>query len=228
MPSLPGYAYAQQGDVVYVNLFNGGSATIKMGNNTVRLEQQTRYPWNGPVKITVEPERSAKFAICIRIPGWAQNKPVPSDLYRFLDESSEKATLKLNGESVEMDIDKGFASISRRWKKGDCIELHLPMPIRRVVSHPNIKDNAGRTAIQRGPVVYCFEQVDNPQGVMKLVLPVEAKLQTEYRSDLLGGVVTIKGRGKSVDVVAIPYYAWAHRGKGEMAVWLPESVEGGN
>ena len=228
MPSLPGYAYAQQGDVLYVNLFIGGSATIKMGGNTVRLEQQTRYPWDGDVRIIVEPKRSCKFTICVRIPGWARNEAFPSNLYRFLNESYEKVTLKVNGEPVEVNIDKGFASISRKWRKNDIIELNLPMPVRRVASHPNVKDNAGRTAIQRGPVVYCFEQVDNPQGVTKLVLPVEAKLQTEYRSDFLGGVVIIKGRGKSVDVLAIPYYAWAHRGKGEMAIWLLESDEGEN
>lgn len=232
MPSLPGYAYAQQGDVLYVNLFVGGSATIEMADNTVRLKQETRYPWDGDVEITVEPKRSGEFTICVRIPGWARNEPVPSDLYRFLNESSEKVTLEVNGESVDLNIDKGFASISRRWEKGDVIELGLPMPIRRVVSHPNVKDNTGRTAIQRGPVVYCLEGVDNPQGVAKLVLPPDAKLHTEYRGDLLGGIVTLKGQGempqKSIEVVAIPYYAWAHRGKSDMAVWLPESAEGGN
>jgi DUF1680 family protein len=232
MPSLPGYAYAQQGDVLYVTLFVGGSATIKMDNNTVRLEQETRYPWDGAVKIIVEPERSAKFAIYVRIPGWARNEPVPSDLYRFLNESSEKVTLKVNGESVDLEIDKGFAYISRRWERGDIIELGLPMPIRRVVSHENVKDNAGRTAVQRGPLVYCFEGVDNPQGVAKLFLPPDAKLHTEYHGDLLGGIVTLNCQGKmpqeSIKVVAIPYYAWAHRGKSEMAVWLPRSAEGGN
>jgi DUF1680 family protein len=141
-------------------------------------------------------------------------------------------TLKVNGESVDLNIDKGFASIRRRWEKGDCIELNLPMPVRRVVSHENVKDNAGRTAVQRGPLVYCFEGVDNPQDVAKLVLPPEAKLHSEYHGDLLGGIVTLNGQGKmpldSVEVVAIPYYAWAHRGKSEMAVWLPESADGGN
>jgi DUF1680 family protein len=232
MPSLPGYAYAQQGDVLYVNLFMGGSATVKMGNNTVRLKQQTRYPWDGDVEITVEPKRSGEFTIFIRIPGWARNEPVPSDLYRFLNESSEKVTLKVKGESVDLNIDKGFASISRRWERGDIIELGLPMPIRRVVSHENVKDNAGRTAVQRGPVVYCFEGVDNPQGVSKLVLPPDAKLHSEYHGDLLGGIVTLNGQGKmpqkSIEVIAIPYYAWSHRGKSDMAVWLLRSAEGGN
>ena len=241
VPSLPGYAYAQQGDVLYVNLFIGGSATIKIADNTVLLKQQTQYPWDGDVKITVEPERSAKFAICVRIPGWARNEPVPGDLYRFLNESSEKATLEVNGESVDLNIKKGFASISRRWEKGDCIELNLPMPIRRVVSHENVKDNTGRVAVQRGPVVYCFEGVDNPQGVAELTLQANARLRDEFRGDLLGGIVTVKGQGRirqpqqesemvlnSIEVVAIPYYAWAHRGKSEMAVWLPEFAEGGN
>jgi DUF1680 family protein len=241
MPSLPGYAYAQHGDVLYVNLFIGGSATIKMAGNTVRLEQQTRYPWDERVKITVEPKRSREFTICVRIPGWARNEPVPSDLYHFLDENPKKANLKVKGESVDLNINKGFASIRRRWKKGDTIELNLPMPIRRVVSHKNLKDNAGLTAVQRGPIVYCFEGVDNPKGLAKLILPANAKLKVEYDGDLLGGIVTIKGQGKiqqpqaaaqptleSIEAVAIPYYAWAHRGKSEMAVWLPHSAGGEN
>jgi len=212
-----------------------------MADNTVHLKQKTQYPWDGNVKIAIEPERSARFAIYVRIPGWARNEPVPSDLYRFLNESSEKATIDVNGESVDLNIKKGFASISRKWEKGDCIELNLPMPIRRVVSHENVKGNTGRTAIQRGPVVYCFEGLDNPQGVAKLTLQANARLRDEYRGDLLGGIVTIRGQGRiqqpqqeskmvlnSIEVGAIPYYAWAHRGKSEMAVWLPEFAEGGN
>jgi len=121
------------------------------------------------------------------------------------------------------------------------IWVHLPMPIKRVLSHEKLKDNVGRTAIQRGPVVYCFEGIDNPDGVANLALPTEAELHTEYRPDLLGGIVLIKGQGKiqqpqaegktlvkNIEVVAIPYYAWAHRGKSQMAVWLPVSAEGGS
>jgi DUF1680 family protein len=235
MPSLPGYAYAYKTDGVYVNLFIGGSGVVNMGENTVRLTQQTGYPWDGVVKITVEPERSEEFAVCVRIPGWAQNNPVPGDLYRFLDKNNQKATLKVNDQSV------GFVRIHRMWQEGDVIELNLPMPVRRVLSHQNVKENTGRTAVQRGPVVYCFEGADNPQGVTGLVLPSDAALQTEYRKDFLGGIVTITGQGKirqpkeegktvlqNIEVVGIPYYAWAHRGKNEMAVWLPKSAEGEN
>jgi DUF1680 family protein len=238
MPSLPGYAYAQKADNIYVNLYIGGSADIKLPGNTVSLRQQTRYPWDGDVKIIVEPQRAGRFAVCIRIPGWAQNRPVPSDLYSYLDTSTEPVSLKVNGEPVAIDLVKGYVPIRRMWQKGDTIELNLPMPIRRVTANPNVKDDLGRIAIERGPVVYCFEGADNPKGVANLILPPEAKLQSEYHGDLLGGIVTITGRGQilqtgqngkqvvqDVDVVAIPYYAWAHRGKNEMAVWVPKSAE---
>jgi DUF1680 family protein len=235
MPSLPGYAYAQQADSVYVNLFIAGSAAIRIGHNTVGLQQQTRYPWDGDVRITVEPEHAGRFTVCVRIPGWAQNRPVPSDLYNYLDTNQQKVTLKVNGNPVALNIVKGYARIHRTWKKGDAIELNLPMPIRRVSAHEKIKDNLGRTAVERGPVVYCFEGADNPKGIANLVLPIDAKLQSEYHGDLLGGIVTITGRGQirqdgkkvveDIDVVAIPYYAWAHRGKNEMAVWMLKASE---
>jgi hypothetical protein len=242
MPSLPGYAYARRGDIVYVNLFAGGSATIKMDNSTVHLKQQTRYPWDGEVKITVEPKRSREFAIYVRIPGWAQNQPVPSDLYRYLNESRKKVTLKVNGKPLALDMDKGFARIRRKWKKGDVVELYLPMPIRRVLSHENVKDNIGKVALERGPIVYCVEWPDNGGRVSNLVLPDDAKLMPEYRKDMLSGITVICGKafgkfgrgsgwylaGDEQDFVAIPYYAWAHRGKGEMAVWLARSIEGEN
>jgi len=235
MPSLPGYAYAQQADNVYVNLFVAGSAAIRIGQNTVGLQQQTRYPWDGDVRITVEPEHSGRFTVCVRIPGWAQNSPVPSDLYSYLDRSREKVSLKVNGNPVALNIVKGYARIHRTWEKGDAIELNLPMPIRRVAAHRKVKDDVGRTAVERGPVVYCFEGADNPKGIANLVLPIDAKLQSEYHGDLLGGIVTITGRGQirqagnkgveDIDVVAVPYYAWSHRGKNEMAVWMPKSAE---
>jgi DUF1680 family protein len=235
MPSLPGYAYAHQADNVYVNLFIGGGAEIKLPGNTVNIEQRTRYPWDGDVKIQVEPERSGEFAVCVRIPGWAQNRPVPSDLYDYMDTSAEQVSLKVNGNPVAIDIVKGYVPIRRTWQKGDTIELNLPMPIRRVAANSKVKDDLGRTAIERGPVVYCFEGADNPKGVANLILPPAVKLQSEYHGDLLGGIVTIKGRGQirhdgkkvveDIDVVAIPYYAWAHRGKNVMAVWISKSAE---
>ncbi|NQT79410.1 MAG: glycoside hydrolase family 127 protein, partial [Candidatus Aminicenantes bacterium] len=154
IPSIPGYVYAHRGNVLYVNLFFSGSAEVKMGKNIILIKQDTSYPWDGAIKMTVDPEHPTKFAIFIRIPGWAQNQPVPSDLYRYKIKSEEKVSLEVNGDTVKLNMDKGFARIRRKWKKGDVIELSLPMPIRRVMCNEKVEDNRGRVALERGPVVY--------------------------------------------------------------------------
>ena len=192
-----------------------------MENNTVRLKQQTRYPWDGAVKITVTPKTSRKFTICVRIPGWARNKPLPGGLYRYAKKSSKKATLKINGRTVMPKMQKGFAHISRVWKKGDVITLNFPMSPRRVLCNEKVAANRGRAAIVRGPVVYCAEWPDNNASVLNCKLDDSAKLTADYRKGLLGGVaVILAGSKDKPDLTLIPYYAWSHRGTGEMAVWL--------
>ncbi|MHC4751952.1 MAG: glycoside hydrolase family 127 protein [Planctomycetota bacterium] len=233
IPSVPGYAYAYKNNDVYVNLFIGGDVTIETINNKVKLTQRTQYPWKGIVNISVEPERSDKFAIYIRVPGWAQNQPVPSDLYKFQKTTHEKVALKINGKRVSPNIQRGFACIERKWQKGDTIELSLPMPVRRVVAHPNIKADRDKVVLQRGPIVFCLEWPDNDGKVLNLVIPDHAKLKAEYRPGLLNDIMVVTGEAQIVkrmlegDIVpatekkftAIPYYAWAHRGRGEMTVW---------
>jgi len=170
----------------------------------------------------------------VRIPGWARNEPAPTDLYRFLDTNSESATVKVNGRPVDMKLEKGYVSIARTWQPGDAIEVNLPMPVRRVVAHPNVEADRDRVALQRGPIVYAAEWPDNPDGkVRNIVLPDAATLTAEFRPDLLRGVTVIKGQALGLardekDAVkkaeqpfmAIPYATWANRGRGEMAVWL--------
>jgi DUF1680 family protein len=238
LPSLAGYIYAHRDDSLYVNLFIEGSGTVKTGDNTVKIVQETDYPWGGRVKIKVEPERSEEFSICFRIPGWVRNQPMPSDLYRYVDKSGEKVELRVNGAAVRVNIEKGFARISRRWKKVDEIDLNLPMRIRRLVCDEKVEANLGRVALERGPIVYCAEGVDNGGQVFNIVLPDDVELKPEYRKNILGGVMVVTGKarglhssvdGKSVETreqefVAIPYYAWSHRGVGEMLVWLPRRV----
>jgi len=219
MASIPGFAYAHRDRDLYVGLFIEGDATVKMLNNNVTLNQQTRYPWDGQIKITINPQHPAVFAINLRIPGWAQNQPVPGDLYRFMNKSPEKVTLKLNGRALAPDIRNGFARIERNWEKGDIIELVLPMPIRRLLAHKKVADNAGKVALQRGPIVYCAEWADNGGYTRNLALPDSARLKAEFRPDLLDGVIVITGDEPAL--VAVPYYTWANRGAGEMAVWLP-------
>ncbi|MCK4292873.1 MAG: glycoside hydrolase family 127 protein, partial [Planctomycetes bacterium] len=236
--SVPGYVYARAGDKLYVNLFVAGSGTVPMKNNTVRIRQQTQYPWDGAVKLTVGPERPGKFTVAVRVPGWARGEPVPSDLYRYMNANNQKATLKVNGKVIEADMEGGFACIERKWANGDVIELDLPMGIRRVLAHENLDADAGRVALERGPIVYCAEWPDNGGHVLNLVLADNAKLRPERRKDLLGGVTVVRSKAVAVsygddgellvkkekDFTAIPYYAWAHRGPGEMAVWLARDV----
>jgi len=158
---------------------------------------------------------------------------VPGDLYRYLNPADENIVLQVNGETVDFQLQKGFAALKRNWKKGDVIELTLPMPIRKVVAHDSVKADVGKLALERGPIVYCAEWVDNGGHVLNLMLPKETELTMEYRDYLLNGVQVIRGKAlglysdgtvtskRDQDFLAIPYYAWAHRGAGEMAVWLP-------
>lgn len=242
LASVPGYVYAEQGDTLYINLFVNSTATIKLDNGrTLRVAQETRYPWTGDIRVTVAPDRASRMTINVRIPGWARNEAVPGDLYHFSDSSTEPVVLKVNGQAVALNTDKGYVMLNRLWKRGDVIELTLPMPVRRVVANPQVEADRGRVALQRGPLVYCAEWPDSPtHHVRNLMLPDDARLTAEFRPDLLNGVAVIKGRAfgfadnesgrvskSEQDFVAIPYYAWANRGPGEMAVWIanrPESV----
>jgi len=240
IPSIPGYAYAVQGENLYVNLFIAGDAQAELAGGKVHLKQETRYPWDGEIKITVDPAKAgARFALLVRIPGWAQNSVVASDLYRFDKADNAKVVLKVNGAAQALNLEKGFARLERDWKKGDTVELSLPMPVRRVLAHEQVKDDTGRVALSRGPVVYCAEGVDQKDGrVLNLLLPDDAELRSEFRGDLLGGVQVILGKAKVVrrneqgvpvvgdeqELLAVPYYAWAHRKGGQMAVWLAREV----
>lgn len=227
LPSLPGYFYAHRRGSIYVNLFASGTAEIQLDDGRkIRLSQTTRYPWDGDVKINVAPQRKSRFTLAVRIPGWAQNQPVPGDLYHFADTNPEPVTLAINGKAVKFKIENGYAQLHRLWKPGDLVELDLPMPVRRVLANPNVRADAGRVALQRGPIVYCAEWPDNPGGkVLDLTLPDNQPLTAEFDPQLLNGVEVIRGHALNAekqeqDFTAIPYFAWANRGPGEMTVWL--------
>ncbi|MBN2137623.1 MAG: glycoside hydrolase family 127 protein [Sedimentisphaerales bacterium] len=239
IPSVPGYAYAYKGSDIYVNLFLGGSTTIKTADNQIKVTQKTEYPWEGKVAISVEPKKSRSFSLYVRIPGWARNRAVPSDLYSFQKTIDEQPRLKVNGRATGIDLQRGFAAITRKWKKGDVVELDLPMPVRRIIASEKVQADRGKVALQRGPVVFCLEGPDNGGKVLDLMIPDEAELKSEFRGDLLGGVVVITGEAgltkRAIDgqivpagkkpFTAIPYYAWAHRGRGQMTVWPARTPE---
>jgi DUF1680 family protein len=232
LTSVPGYFYAASNDKVYVNLFAQGTGKLKAGGTDLEIVQTTEYPWKGDVRIEVKPGKAADFTLGVRIPGWAMNRPVPSDLYTYTEAAVGAPALKLNGEPVELKVDKGYALINRTWKAGDVVELSLPMPVRRVAANEAVEEDRGRVAVERGPLVYCAEGTDNDGRVSNLVLPDGAALTAEMRPDLLNGVVVIQGEAEALSekggkaiaekktVTLIPYYSWANRGKGEMTVWL--------
>jgi DUF1680 family protein len=267
IPSIPGYIYAVKGNSLYVNLFVQGQAGIKLENREIIIKQQTLYPWEGHIEITVNMEtaKAFDFDILVRIPGWAVNQPVPGHLYRgmappthsrsagcrsFGDDISkvgrknkvsqgisqkdEKPIIKTNGQSYPYTREKGFARLSRKWNPGDKIELTLPMPVRRVLAHSLVEADRGRVALERGPIVYCAEGVDNRGNVSNLLIPDSAAFEVIKRAGVLKNLTILSANvvglyrekdSKKVEqrphrLVMIPYYAWAHRGKGEMAVWL--------
>lgn len=220
LPSLPGYLYAQEDNAIFINLYIANSATIQLADQTVSLNQDTNYPWDGKVTLSLETDAQSEFEIRLRIPGWTQNRPVPSDLYQYSDENEEAVSLNVNGSPVPLEIDNGYACLKRVWGKGDTIELNLPMPIRRVLCSENVESNRGKVAVERGPIVYCAEAVDNGGKALDLILPDSAMLKCEPQSVILNGLTVIRCMDEDREITLIPYYAWAHRGEGEMAVWL--------
>jgi hypothetical protein len=199
---------------------------VNVGGATTHVTQDTDYPWDGRVTIHVDPERPTDFALAVRIPGWSRGEAMPTDLYRFADvrlkpdATLTTPTLSVNGKLIPLTLDKGFARLRRVWRKGDVVVLDLPMPIRRVLAHEGVAEDRGRAAIQRGPIVYCLEAVDNSargEHVSDIHLPLDTPLAHAFKANVLGGVEVIAGGG----VVAVPYYAWNNRGKGEMSVWIP-------
>jgi len=236
IPSVPGYVYAKKGNDLYVNLFMNNSATVDLNGERINLEQTTDYPWNGKIAIGIYPVKKKIFSMMIRIPGWANNKVVPSDLYHFKYVNQSAILIKVNGKNFKYDLKNGYAVISREWNKGDQLTIDFPMPVREIIANESVKDDNGKVALQRGPVVYCAEWPDNKKGhVLNLSLNSINRYSTEFLPGLLNGVTVIKtvvnsssqADNKKIDeakipFTAIPYYAWANRGAGEMMVWIPQ------
>jgi len=219
-PSLGGYLYAHRADRLYVNLFMGSQTTVDFNGTPVQITQTTNYPWDGTVTLTLQPAQPTTFTLCIRIPGWAQGRPVPSDLYHYLDNTAAPIVLTVNGQPMALTLHQGYAMLDHTWQAGDIVELTLPMPVRRVACHPAVSENVGKVALERGPLVYCAEGIDNRGQVLDVVLQDGATLETEFVPDLLHGVVVVRAVQPTGVLTFVPYYAWAHRGVGEMAVWL--------
>ncbi|MBP9720113.1 MAG: glycoside hydrolase family 127 protein [Bacteroides sp.] len=234
IPSVPGYVYAVHNNDVYVNLFMGNSADVKVNGKTVHLQQETNYPWSGNIQLNVSPKGKQTFNLKIRIPGWVKNSAVPGNLYSYTDKKNLHYSIKVNGKAVEATEEKGYFTIQRSWKKGDSVEIHFDMEARTVKAHPLVEADRGKIAIERGPLVYCAEWPDNDFSVLSILLNKKPQFEVLSKPELLYGINMLQtdaqtlsydanGRlvAKDVKLNLIPYYAWSHRGSGEMAVWLP-------
>lgn len=231
IPQVGGLIYATRGNRIHANLYAAGEAQVTLaGGAILGLTQETDYPWDGRVRLTIDPQTPSAIDLRLRIPGWARGRPIPGDLYRYASPEAAAISLTLNGEPVEATPgEDGYVRLERTWKSGDVVELNLPMPVRRVYSHEKIEGDAGRVALMRGPVVYCFEGIDNDGlDLFKLSLPGDSELTAVHRPELLDGMTVVHGTGldaqdHSAKLTAIPYFSWANRGKTPMNLWIQEA-----
>lgn len=236
IPSLPGYVYAIKENEVYVNLYLSNKAELKVNKKKIVLEQETSYPWNGDICLKIA-QGSQEFAMKLRIPGWVRGEVLPSDLYAYADDQKLNYQVSVNGQEVKSELDNGYISIARKWKKGDVIEMHFDMLPRLVKANRKVTDDRGRVAVERGPLVYCAEWADNKFNVHTVLLNQHPQFRVVEKPELLNGInqITTEAQALSYDkagklvtkdvvLTLIPYYAWAHRGEGEMDVWLPIDV----
>lgn len=214
LASLTGYFYAVRGTELFVNFYAASEGEATVAGHVVRLKQETAYPWDGKVKLTVSPERPAEFTLKVRIPGWARGRPVPSDLYRYRKPDTADWSVVASGERSILVNPDGYVAITRHWKAGDVVELDFALPVQTVLGNEKIAATKGQLAFERGPLVYCFEAADQP---LPAEVPLSAKAGLRVRPDLLGGVTTLQVAGAT----AIPYYAWNNRGLHPMTVWVP-------
>ena len=221
LADLTGYFYAVRDDALYVNFYAQSEGTATVAGRTVRLAQATDYPWSGKVRLTLTPDQPAKFTLRLRIPGWVQGRPVPTDLYGYDNAAPGAWTLQVNGAAVTGTLESGFVALAREWRAGDVVELDLPMPVRAVHSHPQAAALQGRVAFERGPVVYCIEGKIAEAMPIDLTAPPVNQIQPVERNDLLDGIVILTtGESPTPAYTAIPYFSWNNRGLTPMAVWL--------
>lgn len=204
LPSIGNYIYGVSDDAIWVNLYIGDKADVRFGGKNLTLTQETRYPWEGAVKLTVGTRSAVKADMRLRIPGWCKSY-----------------VIKVNGAEVNPEIESGYAVLPGRWKDGDVIELDMDMPVELVAADPRTKEDGGMRAVQRGPLVYCIEEVDNKDGFDELAISEDAEFTTAFQKDLLKGVVTIDAKACGKTLKYIPYYSWDNREAGKMKVWVP-------
>ncbi len=237
IPSLPGYVYAVKGRNIYMNLFLSNTAEVEVEGKAVAFEQQTHYPWNGDISLDINPNDAEQFTLRIRIPGWVRGQATPGNLYTYNDGKHLGYSVQVNGVPVESELEAGYFCIDRYWKKGDHVAIHFDMEPRTVQANEQVEADRGRVAVERGPLVYCAEWCDNDFDIQHMLLNRTPHFKMEEVPDFLHGITRLKTQAQrlwydtdgrlavaDVELALIPYYAWAHRGPGAMAVWLPQEL----
>ncbi|MFA6400300.1 MAG: glycoside hydrolase family 127 protein [Salinivirgaceae bacterium] len=219
LPSIPSLIYATNKDSLYVNLFISNQTHVVINENRVEVNQETGYPWNGKIKIAVNPEKPTTFTLKVRIPGWAQNKAVPGILYAYLDAKTDKFVLSVNGKEMLPTVTKGFIEITKEWHVGDSVELDLPMTIRKVIANDMVADDSNKVAIEYGPIVYCAEEIDNP-SFLPISISDNAILKIGEKTVLSENINEIEVSTTGKELRLVPYYLWSNRGIGKMQVWF--------
>ena len=218
VPAIPGLIYSKSDDTVFVNLYASNEATIDLPAQSIKLNMETNYPWDGKVSITLQEIETADFKLKLRVPGWVRNEVLPSKLYHYRNEISTPITLKINGENTKMELNDGYLVLNGSEVVGKSIELAFPMEVRLAETSGKVTENQGKLALEYGPIVYAIEEVDNKNGFDTISISSNADFLVKKEEDVLEGVNTIS----TENFKAIPYYAWSNRGIGKMKVWLPE------
>ncbi|MGM0529951.1 MAG: glycoside hydrolase family 127 protein [Bacteroidota bacterium] len=240
LPSVPGYIYSKTDNQIMVNLYAENTADIDLNGKKIEVKQKTDYPWEGGVELIINPDEEQQFELRLRVPGWARNNAVPGKLYRFKNSNDQSVEVTVNGEKTETRTEDGYIALNRKWKSGDKVALNLPMPVRIIEANEKVKEDRGKVAVQRGPIIYAAEWPDNPEEeVLNLVFDNKSNLTDEFKPDMLNGIPVIKGKASQAkktledevvvseiqELTLIPYHTWANRGSGEMRVWLPVEKE---
>ncbi len=219
IPSMPELIYAINDDSIYINLFISSSMQVSINNKKISLVQQTNYPWNGKVGIVINPDEEQTFTLKIRLPGWVLNKPLPGDLYSYVNSYSNNSKIMINGKEETIKLNKGYIEISKKWKKGDKIELDLPMTVHKVIANEKVKEDSNKIAIEYGPIVYCAEEIDN-KNIDEIYIPSDIIFYTDEMNIAGEKFISLKGMIDGSEIKLIPYYLWSNRGIGKMKVWF--------
>jgi DUF1680 family protein len=223
LPSFPSLIYGSRADTLYVNLYASNKAEVSLDNQIIKIVQETNYPWDGSISVQIAPQQTSTFTVKFRVPGWARNEVLPGDLYNYLSTGSLEPKLVLNDEPVDIQAKGGYFSITRSWTEGDKVELAYPMDVRITKANEKVEEDIGKRSLEYGPMVYCVEDFDNPEGLEKIKLSDQISWKVQFQESMLDGINVIFGSNQKdhSNLTAIPYYSWSNRGVGAMKVWLP-------